>query len=131
MRSKKEFKVNDYLSLKLEGTQTNIYVVGKKFMLCRYLVLHIPINMIIQLDEVESVDRSLGIFDNEEFQIDPKTKFWANCSNLQVWYENEYNTKLLHRKISFPLLKKLTEVGDELAKNVFKKEIAKRFNKGN
>lgn len=38
-----------------------------------------------------------------------------------------YDTKLLHRNIAFPLLKKLTDVGDPLAKKVFKEEIAKRI----
>lgn len=41
--------------------------------------------------------------------------------------DNNYNTKLLHRNLAFPLLKKLTEVGDPVAKRVFQEEIAKRF----
>jgi Leucine-rich repeat (LRR) protein len=37
---------------------------------------------------------------------------------------------LLHRNLAFPLLKKLTEAGDPIAKNVFKDEIAKRLASG-
>ena len=37
---------------------------------------------------------------------------------------------MLHRNLSFPLLKKLTEAGDPLAKRVFKEEIAVRFMNG-
>lgn len=33
-------------------------------------------------------------------------------------------------KIAFPLLKKLTEAGDPIAKRVFKEEIAKRYASG-
>ncbi len=47
--------------------------------------------------------------------------------NLQVWYENDYNSRLLHKSISFPLLKRLSLIGDPTAKRIFKEEIAKRF----
>jgi len=51
--------------------------------------------------------------------------------NLQVWYENHYDTRLLHRNLAFALLKKLADVGDPLAKDVIKNEIAKRIDAGN
>ena len=38
-----EFKLNDYITLKLVGDQTNVYVNGERFMLCKRLVLNIPI----------------------------------------------------------------------------------------
>ncbi|HDZ18267.1 hypothetical protein LCGC14_0736600 [marine sediment metagenome] len=47
-----------------------------------------------------------------------------------MWAELESNTRLLHSNLAFPLLKKLTEVGDPLAKRVFKEEIAKRLESG-
>ena len=56
-----------------------------------------------------------------------KTEFRANCSNLQAWVENGYDTRLLHRNLAFPLLKKLTNVGDLHAKKVFKDEIANKY----
>ncbi len=37
----------------------------------------------------------------------------------------------MHSNLAFPLLKKLTEAGDPMAKKVFKNEIAKRFESGN
>ncbi|MFX1257954.1 MAG: leucine-rich repeat domain-containing protein, partial [Promethearchaeota archaeon] len=66
----------------------------------------------------------------KNIKISPETEFWGHCSNLQAWTENEYDTRLLHSNLAFPLLKKLTESGDPLAKKVFKEEIAKRFMKG-
>jgi len=45
--------------------------------------------------------------------------------------ENNYDTRLLHSNLAFPLLKKLSDVGDALAKKVFKEEIGKRFQAGN
>ena len=50
--------------------------------------------------------------------------------NLQAWSESAYETKLLHSNLAFPLLKKLTEVGDAPAKKVFKEEISKRLSSG-
>lgn len=44
--------------------------------------------------------------------------------------ENNYDTRLLHRNIAFPLLKKLTDAEDPLAKKVFRKEIIKRYKSG-
>ncbi len=39
----KEFKVNEYITLKLEGIKTNIYVKGQLFNQCKFLLLNIPI----------------------------------------------------------------------------------------
>ena len=61
------------------------------------------------------------------YRIPPETEFWGHCSNLQVWTENNYDTRLIHRNLAFPLLKRLIEAGDPVAERVFKEEIAKRF----
>lgn len=136
----KEFKVNKYITLKLEGNKINIYVIGKKFSQCKFLLLEIPIDEITSLDEIQSIDEAvdhldsslelrtnsqgdLQMFDN----VLPEVEFWGHCSNLQVWVENNYNTCLLHSNLAFPLLKRLTEVGDPIAKKVFGEEIAKRI----
>ena len=44
-----------------------------------------------------------------------------------MWYEEDYNTNIIHSNLAFPLLKKLTEVGDSNAKKVFKEEIARKL----
>lgn len=62
--------------------------------------------------------------------ITPEEEFWGHCSNLQAWVENNYDTRLLHSNIAFPLLKKLTEAGDPNTNKVFKEEIARRFESG-
>jgi hypothetical protein len=77
----------------------------------------------------EMLDNSLEE-GNNKLKISPETEFWGHCSNMQVWFENNYDTRLLHRNLAFPLLKKLTEVGDILAKKVFKEEIIKRLSSG-
>ena len=133
MRSGKEFKVNEFITLKLENNKTNIYVKGDLFKQCKYLAFNVPIEDIEDFDEIQSIDemeqkdRSSGF---KKLNISPEQEFWAHCSNLQVWFENDYDTRLLHSNLAFPLLIELTKIGDPLAKRVFKEEIFKRIESG-
>lgn len=127
----KEFKINSYLKLKLESGKSNIYVKNRLFRQCMYLLINIPVNKIEEYDEIDSIDEAAEKLDrsmeNDHNIITPEEEFIGHCSNLQAWAENGYDTRILHRSLSFPLLKRLTEVGDPLAKKVFKEEIALRF----
>ena len=133
----KEFTINEFLSLKLEGDKTNLYVNGRLFEQCKVLLIQIPIKNTEDYDEIKSIDEAAGILgwsdegqEGVEYYLDPETEFWGHCSNLQMWYENDYDTQLLHSNLAFPLLKHLTDCGDPLAKKVFKEEIAKRIESG-
>jgi hypothetical protein len=132
-----DFKVNDYLKLRLKNAKTNIYVGGHLFRQCKYLMLDIPINKIRDYDEIKSIDEAAEKLDSSmegggryKYNISPETEFWAHCSNIQAWYENNYATCLLHRNLAFPLLRALVMEGDPVAKKVFKEEIARRFESG-
>lgn len=134
----RKFSINDFITLRLENGKTEIYVLGEKFLQCKYLLINIPIEKYEHLDKRISIDdaedkfsHTLEIPTNLSPEILPNVEFWAHCSNLQAWAENNYNTKLLHRNIAFPLLKKLTEVGDQDAKLVIKEQIAIRVEEGN
>ncbi len=50
--------------------------------------------------------------------------------NLEAWAENNYDTRILHRDLSFPLLEELSNAGDLTAKKTFKEEIVKRIRSG-
>jgi len=129
----REFKVNKYITLKLENNETIIYVNSERFDQCKFLLLNIPVNEIKSFDEIESIDEAAEKLDKsmemerKKLEIPLETEFWGHCSNLQVWAENNYDTRILHRTIAFPLLKRLSEVGDLIAKKVFKEEIKKRL----
>ncbi len=132
MPTQKEFKVNEYITLKLEGEKTNIYVKEQLFNQCKFLLLNIPVDKISTFDEIESIDeaaekldRSLERMDMVASRIPPETEFWGHCSNMQVWVEHEYDTRLLHSNLAFPLLKKLSLIGDPIAKRALKEEIMK------
>jgi len=139
MMDTKEFRVNKFITLKLEGKDTIIYVNGERFDQCKFLLLDVPLDEITSLDAIESIDEAAEKLDrsmegnhhNMSRSITPEEEFWGHCSNLQVWYEENYNTNIIHSNLAFPLLKKLSEIGDPLAKRVFKEEIAKRLMNGN
>ena len=131
------FEVNKYISLKLIQGETIIFVDGERFNQCRYVLLVDPLKNEKQ-GEIGSIDEAQAIYNNdleaeitpEEMGITEEQEFWAHSSNLQTWAENGYDSRLLHRNLAFPLLKKLTETGDVNAKRVFKEEIGKRFVSG-
>ena len=138
----KEFKINEYISIKLEYGKTNIYIKGELFRQCKFLLLFIPTNDKSLLDDINSIDeasKKLNFSLDPDVKyiepelreiindIDAETEFWAHCSNLQVWAESNYDTRLLHSNLSFPLLKKLTEEGDPIARRRFKEEIGNRY----
>lgn len=131
---KKEYKINDFLLLKLENNRTNIYINGRQFTQCKYLLLNIPTDKVKEFDDVRSIDEAAERLNHFlEYQpkfnikISPETEFWAHCSNLQVWAEYKYDPRLLHSNLAFPLLKALTDAGDPIAKEAFKREIKLRF----
>ncbi|MFX1238330.1 MAG: leucine-rich repeat domain-containing protein [Promethearchaeota archaeon] len=133
----KEFKINEFISLKLENDKTSIYVKGSRFTQCKniYLLFNIrpedikekEYETIQSIDQLEQKDKSREF---ERLNISPQEEFWGHCSNLQAWAEHDYDTCLLHRNLSFPLLKRLSKAGDALARKVLKSEIIKRISIG-
>lgn len=138
-----EYKINDILSVRLERDESVIYVRGDPFITCKFLLMTVPVDQFPLIDDIDSIDRASDVLDpsleptidkDQKLQrnesIPPEVEFWGHCSNLQAWAENDYDTRLLHSNIAFPLLKKLTDAGDLTARKVFKEEIARRFNEG-
>lgn len=137
-----EFKINEFLTLRLENGSTIIYINDKKIIQCKYLLINksldhdgdsnLDSNDISMDDQIGNLDHSLELDDdNNNEGVSPEAEFWAHCSNLQAWYENNYDTQVLHANLAFPLLRKLSKNGDKKAKQVLKKEIIKRFRSGN
>lgn len=131
----REFKINDYISLKLEHNETIIYVGGQRFRQCKYLLLNIKVDEIQSLEEIESIDElvekygedSEETFQDMKYKLTPEEEFVGHCSNMQMFAESGYNTQYLRANLAFPLLNVLTEAGDRNAQKVFKDEIGRRF----
>ena len=132
-----EFKVNDYITLKLENGQSNIYVGGNIFQQCKYLLLDLRVDNNRDYGDIESIDEAAEVLQNPvearrggARAIPPETEFWGHCSNIQAWDKFGYDTRILHRNLAFPLLKTLVDAGDPQARKVFKEEIALRLESG-
>ena len=131
----KEFRINEHLTLKLEGGKTHIYVGGERFFQCKYLFLLNPQGI---LNEINSVDEAAEVFDKAmESRLTPddlgltlEEVFWGHCSNLQAWAEHDYDARLLHSNLSIPLLRELKKLGDPLAIRVYKESLLERFLQG-
>ncbi|MHA1282479.1 MAG: leucine-rich repeat domain-containing protein [Promethearchaeota archaeon] len=129
-----EFRVNDYITLRLEDGRTRIYVCGERFMHCRFLLIVNP-HLKEGQSEINSIDEAAELlvddlerdFTRDDFGITPEQEFWAHCSNLQVWCEHGYDPRLLHSNLSIPLLKRLGEVGDKRAFSLYKSVVAERY----
>lgn len=128
------FKINEYLSLKLEYGQTSIYVRDKLVSNCKYLLFNLPIQDLKKYDQINSIDEAEALYDHShevhKQKIPKRVEFWGHCSNLQVWSENNYDSRLLHRNLAFPLLKELARAGDPIARIAFQEEIVKRYENG-
>ncbi|MFX0019532.1 MAG: hypothetical protein ACFFBT_01485 [Promethearchaeota archaeon] len=130
----KEFRINEYLSLKLIKGQTVIYVDEKPFHQCKYLLLNLTYKDFSKFDQIDSIDEAFEIYnkmdknhEREHDLIDPVSEFIGHCSNLQAWYEHDYDLRILHSSLSIPLLKKLAFLGDKKAIIRLKESIATRL----
>lgn len=89
----KEFKVNKYLSLRYERDQTIIYINNQRFDQCKYILLNPQIEEIeylLSLDSVDELANTSMEYRYNSIKIPPATEFWAHCSYLQIWVENDY-----------------------------------------
>ncbi|MFW9872627.1 MAG: hypothetical protein ACFFG0_05950 [Candidatus Thorarchaeota archaeon] len=142
----KEYKINEYLALRLNYPITEIYVNGEYFAQCKRLMLIIPDEKSERYNNIESIDDATEVYNysiqdsqiindkldtKKRIYIDPEEEFWGHCSNLQAWVEHDYNTRLLKADLAFPLLEKLVKEGDKKALIKLKEEILRRVIDGN
>lgn len=133
-----EYKINGKLVLKLENNKTNIYVNGELFNQCKYLLLNLSPKDFYKFDEIESIDEAFQIYnrmdrthERDKTILDPKEEFIGHCSNLHAWYENNYDLRILHSSLSFPLLKALAKGGDSRARIILKELVAEKISSRN
>lgn len=130
MKEKKFYQVSELISLKLDKMgHTQIFINGKERIYCKALLINISIKDGKGYPNIESIDQAARELKRapDSFKISHETEFWGHCSNLQTWYDNDYNTRILHSNIAFNLLKTLVDAGDPKAINVLKKEIVDRI----
>jgi len=140
----KKFEINKHLRVVLTEYGIEVRFNNTKFFHCYHVPINFSVKKLTSLSEIQPFDEFQEVmkFEREikEWRATPATifktnfkkvpnedLFWVQCSNLQVWAENNYNSNLLPNRIAFPILKKLVELGDLKAKEVFEMEIVKRL----
>jgi len=96
-----EYRINDYITLKLENNKTVIYLKKQKFVQCKIILLNIPTNEIDSFGETQTIDELIDTME-KDFKENHKNRpmitsyeeFWAHCSNLHAWVINNYDTKI-------------------------------------
>ena len=58
-----EFKVNKYVTLRLEDKKSNIYIKGVLFQQCKFLLINIPVEEISPLANIDSIDDAAELLD--------------------------------------------------------------------
>lgn len=119
--------------------RVEIRVDGKEFLSCAALVASFDDLAKISKD-ITSIDELVEIHDDDSWiagdealrqQITPQEELIAHASNIQAWIENDYDPRILHSNIAFPLLRELARVGDEKARRVMEAAIDERMESGN
>ncbi len=130
----KEFKISEHIVLKLIKGQTVIFINDEPFHQCKYLLLNLTQKDFTEFDKIDSIDDAFKIYSKMEKKheqdhhlIDPESEFMGHCSNLQAWYEYDYDLRILHSSLSIPLLKKIAFLGDKKAIIRLKESIATRI----
>ncbi|MFX1280420.1 MAG: hypothetical protein ACFFA3_13510 [Promethearchaeota archaeon] len=130
----REFTINQYLKLRLIKGQTVIYIDDKPFHQCKYLLLNLTQKDFTEFEHIDSIDEAFEIYnqmdknhEKDHELIDPISEFIGHCSNLQAWYEYDYDLRILHSSLSIPLLKKIALLGDTKAIIRLKESIATRI----
>ncbi len=134
----REYRINEHLTLKLIKGQTVIYADENPFHQCKYLLMNLTQKDFAKFDYIDSIDEAFEIYNkidkiherNHEL-IDPESEFIGHCSNLQAWYEHDYDLRILHSSLSIPLLKKMAFLGDKKAIIRLKESIAQRIASNN
>jgi hypothetical protein len=143
-----EFKISNLLSVRLDCNGPRMYVKGQPFNQCAYPVInggghrdnHVEHNddgkePRVSRKAAGSVDAFLWkehrTLDHPGYVQNPKMSmqelFWGLCSTLQAWVENDYDTRLLHANLAFPLARALANAGDSAAKAMFEREVIARW----
>ena len=79
-----EFKVNEFITLKMISKETFIYIKGKNFIQCKGLIMNIPTREFKKQNKIKSID-DLEYQFSDPFEVgdpffSPNEEFWAHCS---------------------------------------------------
>lgn len=125
----------ELFSVNLIKNKSVIFIAGREFMTCHFVPLAIPIKIFPKLKHIDSINDVIDNLDHSFERTPPKwihgekvgeLDFFVNCSNLQVWVEHDFDTRLLDYRLSFPLLKALGKINIR-ARMRYREELIERY----
>ncbi len=127
--------ISDLIDLVWENDKPRIYVDGKPFLYCAFLVASIDTSKASEIRSVDEIaeipgSHSLEGLGAENQGITPDEQMWGFASSLQGWVESGYNTRAIHSNLAFPLLKELAKAGDAKAKRELQWGLVERLKEG-
>ena len=140
-----EKELSERITLKAEDGHIYVYIDGVKFHQCMRLLFSIPTGEIEDYAEINSIDEMDDKFGTEQDQQDAlaqmakeeavikmtlEEEFYAHASNLEAWIENDYNTNILHKSLSFPILNELSKKKGSASDIRLQEEVSERFSMG-
>ncbi|MFX1278008.1 MAG: rhomboid family intramembrane serine protease [Promethearchaeota archaeon] len=120
-----KIKINKYITVCLEHNKILIYIQGERFQELEYSFLNRILNA--NKDKIKETITQGKIYWNHHKFNSKNECFHIFVNILKFWIRNNYDTGILLYNFSFPLLKKLVEVGDPQAKKAFINEILKNL----
>ena len=86
------------------------------------------------IQEIDNIDDAAKQYSQEmehnHSLITPEEEFLGHCSNIQAWYENDYDLRIIHTNLGLPMLRELVKHGDKTALISFKEQIIERIREG-
>ncbi|MFX1529955.1 MAG: hypothetical protein ACFFBC_02470 [Promethearchaeota archaeon] len=136
----KSNKINNYISIKIINSSINHKIKksesykssGRENRIFIYVknkpVISIHPNLFPSLKTLsQEIKEPIGRYEYNLKNFFTKTIFRRLTSNLLIWAENNYNSKLIDHKIGFPLLKELRKVGETKFQIILQQEILKTY----
>ncbi len=114
-------KINKYISLLLDNSKVIIFILKEKFG-----EFHISkLKELFKISEFEVDIYTYLKFLKDTNHNNPNfNDFRIIAKNFKYWELKNYNINLLDYHLSLPLLKKLVQIGDHKAKNVFVNQLS-------
>jgi len=128
--------INEYLDVAWDTADERVHVLiaGEPFIHCKFLIARVtPTDADVSSIDDLARERKAKKFEHGGIRnyLTVQEEVFARASNIQAWADNDYDTRLLHSNISFPLLNALAEAGDAKARRVIGSEVAGRIHEGN
>jgi tetratricopeptide (TPR) repeat protein len=129
------FVVNEHLDVAwdTQDVRVRVLVDGKPISQCVFIVANVsPTNQ--EIKSIDDLARLPGAHQMAgratRMLLSIEEEVAAHASNIQAWAEHDYDTRLLHSNIAFPVLKALAWAGDPKAMRVLFPEIVGRIRDG-